>query len=346
MSFARAAEAEALGQGESVEVPYFPGALTTLSRSTGAVLVARAKVLGERRRAARLGSGSDMEPVGRTRLWSFVGGEPKIQVVTNSRVRTDAGHYVDSYQTLVAKVAELQWRNRGHVMLFRGQSSDWKSAQGFTTLRPTIFRPLPGKNTLSNGVVDKRFKALAAAEVALAVGYDQLKRLGRQRVAREGLLRWSILQHYEVCPTPLLDVSQSLRIAASFASLTGSGEAFLYVLAVPNISGAITASAESGLQIVRLSSVCPPTAIRPHIQEGYLLGEYPEMLGPAQAQNYKHYEMDFGRRIIAKFRFRPGPFWKDEAFPVVPHAALYPPSKDWLETLTAKIHAEVSSWAV
>ena len=45
------------------------------------------------------------------------------------------------------------------------------------------------------------------------------------------------------------------------------------MLGVPNLSGAITASAEAGLQIVRLSSVCPPSAVRPHIQEGYLLGD-------------------------------------------------------------------------
>jgi hypothetical protein len=54
-----------------------------------------------------------------------------------------------------------------------------------------------------------------------------------------------------------------------------NAEVRLYVIGVPNISGAISASAEAGLQVIRLSSVCPPSAIRPNVQEGYLVGEYP-----------------------------------------------------------------------
>jgi len=75
------------------------------------------------------------------------------------------------------------------------------------------------------------------------------------------------------------------------------------VIGVPHLSGAVTASADAGLQIVRLSSVCPPSAVRPHIQEGYLLGEYPEMARADQKQNYKHYEIDFGRRLVASLDF-------------------------------------------
>ena len=140
-------------------------------------------------------------------------------------------------------------------------------------------------------------------------------------------MRWAILQHYEICPTPLLDITTSLRIAASFASHDHDGQAYLFVLGVPNLSGAITASAEAGLQIVRLSSVCPPKAIRPHLQEGYLLGEYPEMYDFDQKSHYKHFEIDFGRRLIAKFCFEPKRFWRDDAFPMVSKEALYPPAK-------------------
>lgn len=283
-----------------------------------------------------------MEPVGKTTLWSFLDGSDKCQRVTNFKVRGDLGNPVANYRELASKVAELQWRNRGHVMLFRGQGGDWRSTKSLTMLRPTIFRPHAGKKTLSQTMVEKRFGALASAEGALAAGFQAKLRTGRDRVAKERLLRWAILQHYEVCPTPLLDVSQSLRIAASFGSTTMPREAYLFVLAVPHITGAITAHAESGLQILRLSSVCPPSAIRPHIQEGYLLGEYPEMIGIDQAKNYSHYEMDFGRRIVAKFRFNPSKFWSDDTFPMVPQAALYPQSKDWIETLTGEIKATVS----
>jgi len=178
---------------------------------------------------------------------------------------------------------------------------------------------------------------MSKAEQFLSEGFKNRGKLGRQRVARERLLRWSILQHYEVCATPLLDVTHSLRIAASFASLAGGNQVFLYVVAVPNLSGAITANAEGGLQVVRLASVCPPAAIRPHIQEGYLIGEYPEMVGITQSRHYKRYEMDVGRRIVAKFHFNPGTFWCDANFPPITKEALYPRDLGWLETLTAEI---------
>ncbi len=40
------------------------------------------------------------------------------------------------------------------------------------------------------------------------------------------MLRWAILQHYEVCRTPLLDVTQS--IAASFASMVNGDERYVF----------------------------------------------------------------------------------------------------------------------
>jgi hypothetical protein len=283
-----------------------------------------------------------MEQVGISKLWSFVDGASKAEIVTNGRVRQDAGFAVADYMDLAARVAELQYRNRNHVLFFRRQSGDWRSVRGFTTLKPTLFRPPSGRSRVSAAELTKRFTQLAAAELLLAYSFKTHKRLAWQRLARDRLLRWSILQHYEVCPTPLLDVTHSLRIAASFASLGGSDEAFLYVLAVPNLSGAITANAESGLQVIRLASVCPPAAIRPHIQEGYLLGEYPDMADTLQSQHYKAHELDLGRRIVAKFRFKPTSFWDDDTFPQVSHAALYPKGRDWLERLADDIAAKVT----
>ncbi len=278
-----------------------------------------------------------MEQVGVSKLWSFLDGSAEAVVATGGQVRSGAGFRVGSYAELAARVAELQYRNRNHVLLYRGQAQDFRSVRGFTTLKPTIFRPSPGRKTLPDSAVEERYATLRRAEQALAEGFEAQRALGRQRVAREPLLRWSILQHYEVCGTPLLDVTHSLRIAASFASLCMGEEAFLYVLAVPHLSGAITANAEGGLQIVRLASVCPPSAMRPHLQEGYLLGEYPEMIGLSQKRHYRHFEMDFGRRIVAKFRFEPRRFWGDAAFPRIPREALFPDTGDWLERLAAGI---------
>jgi hypothetical protein len=173
-----------------------------------------------------------------------------------------------------------------------------------------------------------RFKKIRHAEFILKNEYSRRKLLGVDRMKRQQILRWAILQHYEVCPTPLLDVTHSLRIAASFASAQADGRAYLFVVGVPNLSGAVTASAEASIQTLRLSSVCPPTAVRAHIQEGYLIGEYPEMSGFDQKRNYAHYEIDFGRRLVAKFEFDPRTFWNDDTFPMVDRSALYPNETD------------------
>lgn len=284
-----------------------------------------------------------METIGKQELWSFFDKWHKATPAKSTKIRNGLGHSVSSFLELASKVAELQFRNRDHVLLFRGQSADYPNKKGNSTLKPTFFRPLKKGNPNSSTLI-KRFETLREAEQDLARRYKQAGFLGIDRLKRQRILRWAILQHYEVCPTPLLDVTASLRIAASFASLDNKGEAFLFVLGVPNLSGAIMASAEAGLQIVRLSSVCPPKAIRPHLQEGYLLGEYPEMSDFAQKQEYFHYEIDFGRRLVAKFRFNPKTFWNDDIFPMVSKEALYPsPKNDIFFKLALEVKQSIAS---
>ena len=168
-----------------------------------------------------------MERVGVSSLWSFRAGKTEAVRTSNSEIRKDRGVVVTSYLDLAAKIAELQYRNRHYVLLFRGQAQDYRTSKGLTTLRPSIFRPPPGKSNLSRSLIDTRYKNIAEAERLLAEGFETPKKhTGRQNVQREQILRWSILQHYEVCPTPLLDVTHSLRIAASFASNGATGEVF------------------------------------------------------------------------------------------------------------------------
>ena len=265
-------------------------------------------------------------------------GDTKSGVSNCTKIRKSEAYPVSDYMDLARKIAELQFLNREHVLLFRGQKQDHRNAKGNTTLKPSVFRTVNGRNP-NPDELQHRFNLLGECERMLTEEYQNQKQ-GRDRLKRQPILRWSILQHYEICRTPLLDVTHSLRIAASFASDTEAAtrqEAFIFVLGIPNLSGAITASAEAGLQIVRLSSVCPPAAVRPHIQEGYLLGEYPEMTGYDQKRHYAHFEIDFGRRLVAKFKFNPHSFWKIGGFPRIKHAALYPDHIDPIFQLTRKI---------
>jgi hypothetical protein len=269
-----------------------------------------------------------METIGEQKLWSFSPDVGKGAAVTTcTAVRKARGHEVGSYMELATKVAELQFLNREHVLLFRGQAGDFKNRQGNTTLKPSLFRD-EGDSNPSSSTLIARFAKLRNAEFVLENEYSRRKLLGAERMKRQQILRWAILQHYEICPTPLLDVTHSLRIAASFASAQADERAYIFVIGVPNLSGAVTASAEASIQMIRLSSVCPPTAVRAHIQEGYLLGEYPEMTGFDQKKNYAHYEIDFGRRLVAKFEFDPETFWSSADFPQVERSALYPNQTD------------------
>jgi hypothetical protein len=293
-----------------------------------------------------------METIGQQEVWSLFDGAEKARRVDDiSQVRRGPGHTVTSFMDLAEKIADLQFRNREFVLLFRGQARDYRDGTGLSTLRPRIFRgpqaapgKVPGEETLR-----RRFRELERAEKELVNRYVSDPQLGGDdseisRLKRQKILRWSILQHYEVCPTPLLDVTQSLRIAASLPSHHAQGGVVLYVLGVPNLSGGITASAEAGLQIVRLSSVCPPSAVRPHLQEGYLLGEYPEIDRYEQKAHYRVREIDFGRRLVAKFCFDPSAFWKDDdPFPLIAEAAFYPtPRRDPLSIITDEVKHAIS----
>jgi hypothetical protein len=279
-----------------------------------------------------------MNPLGHHPVWSFLSTKPRIQVVDNTRVRADSGVLVRHYAELAERVADLCSRNPNFVLFYRGQSRDHRNQRGNTSIKPGLFRPHPqsGRNPGSQELAT-RYQRLEAAERGLLGAYLHHGLFGRDRMQRYQVLRWAILQHYEVCPTPLLDVTHSLRVAASFASHASTSTAYVYVLAVPNLAGVITASSEEGLQILRLSSICPSIALRPHFQEGYLLGEYPELRSLDQKALVYAHEIDFGLRLLAKFRFRPRTFWQDPSFPMIPKEALYPDDRDGFFPIAAQI---------
>nr|QIG97580.1 FRG domain-containing protein [Bradyrhizobium sp. 6(2017)] len=103
------------------------------------------------------------------------------------------------------------------MLLFRGQGADFRNIKRNSSLKPTLFRG--GRGNPDSATLVARFATMTRAEQILIAEYAKAKLLGLERLKRHRILRWSILQHYEVCTTPLLDVTHSIRIAASFASL-------------------------------------------------------------------------------------------------------------------------------
>ncbi len=285
-----------------------------------------------------------MEMIGKQAIYSFLSGVNKNQVATNNTIRHDAGHAATNYLDLAKKIAELQFYNPNVTFLFRGQAKDWKNHKSNSTLKPSIFRSkVAGKHSLPPVILTNRFIRLNKAEDLLVSEYSKNSAFtGQKKLQRQRILRWAILQHYEICATPLLDVPQSLRVALSFANEPKSDQGFLFVLAVPNLNGALTASMEAGLQIAKLSAACPPIAIRPHIQEGFLIGEYPDIPDFNQRQYYPAYEIDCARRLIAKFTFNPQDFWKLADFSCLPANALYPDAHDPMFEVAERIIDELN----
>jgi hypothetical protein len=235
---------------------------------------------------------------------------------------------VASFRDLVQIVAFLQVMNKRRHLVFRGQSGDFEPT-------PTITRKT----------------AMGPTGVAISPAADlghylrELRELGHhvsRILVRDGLPRsrpfehslhtpqrrvapWSVIQHYELWPTPMLDVTTSLRVAATFAiglhhAVRGESarSGFLYVFALDSVdSDVMELKASSRFAAVRLSAVCPPDTLRPHLQEGLLVGD-------PMFESATSHRPPLTDRLVAKFRLEDdlsggeSQFWDDD-FP--PHSS-------------------------
>lgn len=99
--------------------------------------------------------------------------------------------------------------------------------------------------------------------------------------------------------TPLIDVTQSLKVACSFASLGNNSDyGYIFVFGLPYYTNRISVNSEHYLTNIRLISIAPPEALRPYFQEGFLVGE------DEFSETYENKsELDLNNRLIAKFKF-------------------------------------------
>ena len=236
---------------------------------------------------------------------------------------------IDNFRDLVEHVARLAYANRNHLLFYRGQDKDYQSKAGGSTLYPAIYR---GDNLVKAELDEVRFRQLESAEQILTKLFEEQSIEGARDVSRKRYVRWSILQHYEVVDTPLLDVTQSLRVACSFAQLASSDPiCYVYVLGFPYPTNRISINSEEDIVNIRLLSICPPAALRPYFQEGYMAGT-PDITTNFETKT----ELDFRNRLIAKFAVpRAKRFW-NAGFEATPKSALYP-AKDRVEELCQEV---------
>lgn len=269
-----------------------------------------------------------MQPV-KNRLWCHLtildpyGG--KNGKYFGSEIRKGPALVVETYTELVKHVANIGYNNRHLNLFFRGQHIDYTEPNGEVSLYPSIYRSI-SESKRSDKILKKRFEDL---EIAVNLLQKNKSLLDYSVLKRHDILAWAVLQHYEVCPTPLLDLTHSLRVASSFALNNNANEyGFVYVLGLPYLNGSISYSVEEEMFNIKLLSICPPTALRPYFQDGYLVGDFPTVYENGN-------KLNFSRRLIAKFKIKKSTFWNKE-FTNIPNRALYPP-EDRLEEICERI---------
>lgn len=238
---------------------------------------------------------------------------------------------ISNFRELVEQVAKLSYLNKDFLLFFRGQDSDYKNKAGFSSFYPTIYRGDP----LNPDQLDFRFELLNNCCRALISSFRESKIDGYTELERKRIIQWSILQHYRVADTPLIDVTQSLRVACSFALLENKeSTGYVYVFGLPYYSNRISYNSEHDLINVRLLSITPPNALRPYFQEGYMVGTE-DITNEYRDKS----ELDLNNRLIAKFEIpNRKSFWGQD-FNEIPRNALYPRG-DTIEKICKEIQLE------
>lgn len=228
---------------------------------------------------------------------------------------------VAHWEELRAAVSFLTLMNKRSVLYFRGQGAHYPECL------PVLFRDewsLAGdtyKLTPRN-----RGRYYAAIRRLQDDVFDVAKRVGTPRyymLEHFPSAAAAILQHYELWPTHMIDLTRSLSIAISFASGSAKRDsAYLYVVAMPDLRGSITSDMDQHVSLARLEAICPPDAKRPHHQDSYLAARFPEPPGDCNPGDKRWDDWERGsdlmQRLVAKFLLR----LDEGALPGAPHVSL------------------------
>ncbi len=207
-----------------------------------------------------------------------------------------------SYAELVEVVSFLSVMNKRDTLYFRGQTKK-------RPLRPAIFRSswtslsgtrhaIPEDPSVLQRIWDHLNREISSIILSVCEKLPMPRR-ATLKMFREAV--WAIAQHYELWPTPLIDITRSLRIAASFALWDGQSEGCLYVVALPPSTNSVTFDADQHVVLARLQAVCPPVVKRPHFQDGFLAGRFP-FASPIANSIDRHPAnvSDLARRLVAR----------------------------------------------
>jgi hypothetical protein len=235
----------------------------------------------------------------------------------NKNIAEAHPYLISDYQELVRFIARLAYANKDYLLFFRGQPEDYLNKANSSTIYPSIYR----SEYLRSDEINNRFTILQSACEQLIELFKQKKLDGYDELRKKTYIQYSILQHYAVCRTPLLDLTHSIRVACSFAQLSTINEfSYVFVFGLPYLTNRISINSEHDLVNIRLLSIAPPDALRPYFQDGYLAGTTDITTDYFSDKS----QLDFRNRLIAKFRIpNNNGFW-GEHFSKISEKALLP----------------------
>ncbi len=245
-------------------------------------------------------------------------------------VAKNIGYPIHNFRELVEHTAKLAYKNKDYILFYRGQKLDFKNKAKRSTFYPSIYRGIVKKQ------LQEKFTLLDTASKLLIQKFKQNKIIGHNELTRKKYIQWSVLQHYEVVETPLLDFTQSLRVACTFAQMDNeSSKAYVYVFGLPYYTNRISINSEHNIVNIRLLSIMPPQALRAYFQEGCLVG--------TEDITYEYVsktELDLKQRLIAKFEIpNHKNFWTD-GFSEIPKDVIYP-DNDLIKDICDEIKLEL-----
>ena len=236
-----------------------------------------------------------MKPVTNIQLASF----QKVRGKVTPYSVLDAGPIeVHDFGDLLKKNAEVVSRNTRYSIFYRGQTRQYYDRNGKVSILPSIYR---GVTLKDEAALEKRFEILDDSVKLLRGKLTGNFSRGLDPKFLRTVNCWAIIQHYELFGTPLIDVTQSLRVACAFAlqeaHVSEREGPVIYDIALPFAAGPLTLDDNEELYLMKLDALMPPDALRPFIQESYLVGnELIRKSGEDIARS------DLKRRVIASFR--------------------------------------------
>lgn len=235
------------------------------------------------------------------------------------------GIEISKFSDLVKEVAELSYLNQDYMLFYRGQLEDYQNAtKTGSSLYPNLYRDRTNKK---NNDINLKVTRLNKASEVLVEEIKKRDIIGKEEIIKKRYIQWSILQHYGVCDTPLLDVTHSLRVACSFAFDNNQNDwGYIYVLALPYVTHRISTNSEQETIIVRLLSISPPQALRPYYQDGYLVGTEFVIEDFDNKQ-----ELDLVRRLVSKYKIKNNNSFWDQDVNKISSELLYPNDDEFIE---------------